>query len=796
MRPQLQWFAISVGLFLVSGFASGLVSGPQAEEQPDPSPLSTGSSPKVHIIEGQTGTWCTWCGPFDPAINRVIEESSDLVFIAYHGPSSSGDPFYDPAVFDLRAGSEPGSFYHSPYYPTTIIDGGGTLGDNSGSADSPLFLIGSQNTLPNVPGPEDIPLNYNWLRDGLAAADTTSNIAVSLTGDLTPVDVTVTVTITATDPVPQTNLAVRTLIYETSLYYPQTSGPPVHVNVARALNEQPLAITQGQTVTKTATFLLNPGWTMNSLGAVAFVQSDTKRPLRFPSDGNQYYGSDILNAAGADFSPRGILIHRDRGTVADYSEVYETLLTSRADYTYETWNTYAAGDMGAVDDRGLPSAAEIAEFPLVIWHTGPTSSAVLSSEDRTLIGGHLDAAGSLLITGSDIGFDAWPMTTGYRAWYQQYLHAEFNGDDTLDLTVAGIAGDPISDAFSGLNLNVLADGDRINAVAQAGSAVPFQYSPGLPGSVRSQHDADSRLLYLGFQYFEGTDSWREGVMGKIIEWVDGTSGPTVDVLYPDGGEQFAQGAPIVIRWHANDVLMTGDSIDLYFSDNGGMNWQPIAMNEPNDGRYAWTVPNIDSAQCRVRVVARDLSVESADGEAQSGSDFICGDPGFRITFTGADLGWRLISFPTILADTTTPAVLSSMAGSYRMVRAFNPTSADPWQAFDPTRVGSDLAYIDNTMAFWIEITAPGTFDVQGQKPTTTQYVTMRAGWNLVGFPSYKTDYTVAMLMADTGATRVETFDASNIEYRLRVMADTEFVRMGSGFWVYVPADTVWMVPAA
>jgi hypothetical protein len=593
-------------------------------------------------------------------------------------------------------------------------------------------------------------------------------------------------------------LQVRTILYEEPLYGPQANGPDFHRYVPRALNEQPLSIAMGETVTKTATFALNPLWNLNKLGVAAFVQSNTKVTVGAEGRPELYTIADVLNAARYDFSPRGILVFRDRGTVADYAETYEQIISTRNEYAFDTWNRYVTGDSGTVDDRGLPTSTEIADFPLVIWHTGDTSSGVLSASERTLLGGHLDSTGNLFVTGSNIGFEAW---TTYRSWFQQYLHAAFEGGNSGDLTIAGVTGDPIGDPFSSQNLNVLAEAppngpDQINAVVQTGSAVPFRYSATQPASVRSQHDADSRLVYFGFQYFEGTDVWREGVMGKVIEWIDGASGPTVDVLYPDGGEQVAQAAPITIRWHANDVVMAEDGIDLYFSENGGSSWQLIAANEPNDGRYAWTVPNIDSSQCRIRVVARDLSVESADGEAQSGSDFICGDPGFRITFTGADLGWRLISFPTILADTTTPAVLSSMAGSYRIVRAFNPTSADPWQAFNPTRVGSDLAYIDNTMAFWIEITAPGTFDVQGQKPTVTQYVTMRAGWNLVGFPSYKTDYTVAMLMADTGATRVETFDASNVEYRLRVMADTEFVRMGSGFWVYVPADTVWMVPAA
>ena len=737
----------------------------------------------MHVVEVYTGTWCPPCGAADPGLSRIMDEwGANLIVLMLHcctttaGPNY--DPFYDPLVTNPRAG-----FYGWRFLPTAVIDGGGAY-----TGASPLINVGSNGA----------DWSYDEIQGDLASSvDSTSNMYLTIVGDMTSTSVTVDVSVTATDPVTQTNLQVRTILYEEPLYGPQANGPDFHRYVPRALVEQPLTIAMGETVTKTATFALNPAWNLNKLGVAAFVQSNTKVSVTSDDGRTDVYTiADVLNAARHDFAPRGILIYRDRGTVADYTEAYEVIVSTRNDYTFDTWNRYVMGDTGAVDDRSLPSSTEVAEYPLVIWSTGDTFSGVLSTSERTVIGGHLDSSGNLFVTGSNIGFDAW---TGYRTWFQQYLHAIFNGPDQGAVPVSGVVGDPLSDMFSGLNLNLFPplapNGDRINAMAQPDSAVPFNYPGSVPASVRSQHDADSRVVYFGFQYFEGTDLYREAVMGKVIEWIDGASGPVVDVQYPDGGEEFAQGAAVTIRWHANDVVIPEDAIDLYFSDNGGTSWQPIAMNQPNDGRYAWTVPNIDSSQCRIRVVARDLSPESADGEATSASDFICGDPGFRITFTGADLGWRLVSFPTILADTSTAAVLSTMAGSYRIVRAFNPASADPWMAYDPSRTAGDLQDIDNTMAFWIEVTAPGTLDLQGQKPTGTQYVPLKAGWNLVGFPSYRTDYTVAMLKTDTGATRVEGFDASNVEYRLRVMSDTEFLRMGNGFWVYVPADTVWQVPA-
>lgn len=788
MSRGIRLLVVVIAIILLSGVFAAWAAAQtgQPQTQPPVRPRSSGSSPKTHVIEVFTGTWCPPCAVADPALSRLADEFSDYVVLFYHcceGGASPYDPFWSANTYPIRWGFYRNDNSGGYVLPTVFFDGGGAYSDGS------LVSVGNL-------GSEV--LNYNDYAQKLTGvADTTSNMIVNLRGDLTPTMADVTASVTATDSVTQLNLFVRMVLYEEPLYYPGTNGISYQRYLAREVISQPLTIAQGQTVDVSASFAINPMWNLNKLGVAAFVQSGTRTSVT--AGGVQYTISDILNADRYDFAPRGILIYRDRGTAADYAEVYEELVSTRNDYLLKTWNSYTSGtDTGTVDDRSLPTAAELAEFPLVIWHTGPTSSGVLSVTERDLLSGHLDAGGNLFITGSNIGFDAWTGGSAYRTWFQQYLHAIFNGDDTGMSTVTGVAGDPISDAFSAQNLNILASPDtpdRINAVTELNSAVPFRYNPTDPGSVRSQHDADSRMVYFGFQYFEGSDFWRAGVMGKVIEWIDGAAAPQVDVQYPDGGEQFAQGAPVTIRWHANDVVMPEDAIDLYFSDNGGANWQLIATNEPNDGRYAWTVPNIDSAQCRIRVVARDLSLESPNGVDMSASNFVCGDPGFRLTFTSSDLGWRLISFPTILSDTTTPAVLSSMAGNFRIVRAFNPASADPWMAYDPSRTGGDLQYIDNTMAFWIEVTQPGVLNLQGSKPTSTQYVPLRAGWNLVGFPSYQTAYTVAMLKTATGATRVEGFDATNVEYRLRVMTNVEPLITGQGYWVFVPTDTVWQVPA-
>ncbi len=80
--------------------------------------------------------------------------------------------------------------------------------------------------------------------------------------------------------------------------------------------------------------------------------------------------------------------------------------------------------------------------------------------------------------------------------------------------------------------------------------------------------------------------------------------PTVAVTYPAGGESFAPGDTIGIRWTATDNKQV-DSVSVFYSVNAGRDFVLIASGEPNDSLIWWIVPEIASDSCLVRVVAYD-----------------------------------------------------------------------------------------------------------------------------------------------------------------------------------------------
>jgi len=153
-------------------------------------------------------------------------------------------------------------------------------------------------------------------------------------------------------------------------------------------------------------------------------------------------------------------------------------------------------------------------------------------------------------------------------------------------------------------------------------------------------------------------------------------------------------------------------------------------------------------------------------------------------------GHRFMSYPIKLLDDRIEVVLSSLSGCYDYVRRYDSLdSVDPWKSYDPSRGYNDIIRLDNTMGFWINVTATCDFNLTGY-PERSTILNLRQGWNMVGYPSFNTSYTVADLKAATGlpGVIVETFDANAAPYYLQKAPDSFKLAAGEGYWVFVPSD--------
>jgi hypothetical protein len=82
--------------------------------------------------------------------------------------------------------------------------------------------------------------------------------------------------------------------------------------------------------------------------------------------------------------------------------------------------------------------------------------------------------------------------------------------------------------------------------------------------------------------------------------------PTVTVTSPNGGETWLGGTTLNITWTVTDANFGATPIAIEYSINGGTNWV-VAANVANTGSYSWTVPNLSSSNCLVKVTATDLA---------------------------------------------------------------------------------------------------------------------------------------------------------------------------------------------
>ena len=104
-------------------------------------------------------------------------------------------------------------------------------------------------------------------------------------------------------------------------------------------------------------------------------------------------------------------------------------------------------------------------------------------------------------------------------------------------------------------------------------------------------------------------------LGAVV--VDNTA-PTVTVANPAGGEYWGSGSSQTIGWTATDATLGNLTIAGYYSTNSGVTWSALGGGFTGGSlaqgynSSAWTVPDIDSTTCRVRIQATDACGNSAN----------------------------------------------------------------------------------------------------------------------------------------------------------------------------------------
>jgi len=161
--------------------------------------------------------------------------------------------------------------------------------------------------------------------------------------------------------------------------------------------------------------------------------------------------------------------------------------------------------------------------------------------------------------------------------------------------------------------------------------------------------------------------------------------PAAKLIAPDGGELIVAGTQEELAWAAtDDVAVT--SVDIDCSPDGGATWPwPVATGEPNDGRFAWTVPGWFSTDMVMRLVARD-ALGNAVTAASAAPFEVSADPQHLYTFaSGAGVdkwawGDRTTTWSEVAGQQRPPTVATPIEtlkpGAHAAISTSNATGGD------------------------------------------------------------------------------------------------------------------------
>ena len=86
--------------------------------------------------------------------------------------------------------------------------------------------------------------------------------------------------------------------------------------------------------------------------------------------------------------------------------------------------------------------------------------------------------------------------------------------------------------------------------------------------------------------------------------------PSVTISSPSSGDTLVGGSNVIINWIASFGSKGIDSVNIYFTEDSLATWNTIALLEPNDSSYLWTIPMLNSSHCFIKIVSSNDSTIS------------------------------------------------------------------------------------------------------------------------------------------------------------------------------------------
>jgi hypothetical protein len=314
------------------------------------------------------------------------------------------------------------------------------------------------------------------------------------------------------------------------------------------------------------------------------------------------------------------------------------------------------------------SSAGLRSYQAVLWQVGPDNYPPFSDAQRTAIDSLLGLGGRLLVTGHDIGFGlsdagAPSYTPEREAWIESGLKTRYYSDNINADTLAGVAGSPVSGAFTSpipVAYWLTPDtGDNVGAAPGTDGAWSGDWTENFlhQGHVGMHWESNTTRGAIGSGVWGGQKSrlvglfyeWRElassstahvnartGVLRDAVSWLLGHKPPEVHITAPAPGT-IVSGDYLPIRYSIrpdSGRAITGKWLD--YSLDAGDSWLPATTAVCSDSGCIWDLtgalggaptPNATGVMLRVRM--------TDDGSPSLASTAVMSGP-FTLARAGGD----------------------------------------------------------------------------------------------------------------------------------------------------------------
>lgn len=129
--------------------------------------------------------------------------------------------------------------------------------------------------------------------------------------------------------------------------------------------------------------------------------------------------------------------------------------------------------------------------------------------------------------------------------------------------------------------------------------------------------------------------------------------PLATVTYPNGGESFVGNTSTTVYWSS---LGLGTSVDLFYSIDGGSSWTQFGFCTSNDGNQFWSIPNLPSTTCKIRV--RDCSFPNSEDVSDANFTITAPIPTITLTTPNGGENWSVGSSRSIFWSSSNIALVN------------------------------------------------------------------------------------------------------------------------------------------